>query len=319
MTRKDFLHAIAAYGLTLCGSAHFSRGEPPAPEPRVVVARFRDPPARAHPERLRRLLAAGLQALYDDPWSALAELFGDTGTVGLKVNCVSRHLSTSPALCQALVQLLDRAQISPERILIFDRSSQELERNGRYELNRSAPGPRCYGCRPTPYDDGDFRSHAAEGVEFSLSVLVAQCRALVSLPVLKQHAMTGVTLSLKNYYGVLERPALWHGPQLDCSPYLAQLMTTDALATRQKLVICDGLVGMCQGGPYGPGRQWPFGGLILATNAVAADVVGWQTINAERRRRKLPGLPLPQHLVDAGQRGLGPTSPAAIEKVTILV
>jgi len=310
---------MAAYGLAACRRPQAARGAEPAGSPRVVVARLADPSARGDPFRLDALLAEGFKALYGDPRPALARLLGDVGTVGLKVNCVSRHLSTSPALCQALVRALGRAQVSPERLLIFDRSDQELERNGRYELNRSNRGPRCYGCRQTPYQGGDYRPYAAEGIEFGVSVLVGECQVLVSLPVLKQHAMTGVTLSLKNYYGVLEGPTLLHGPRLDCSPYLAQLMTTQALASRQKLVVCDALVGMCQGGPYGPGQQWPFGGLILATNALAADLVGWQVINAERQRRGLSQLALPQHLVDAGKRGLGPSSLAAIEQVSFTV
>ncbi|MFQ6132082.1 MAG: DUF362 domain-containing protein [Armatimonadota bacterium] len=314
MQRRQFLKAMTVCGLAACG-----RADEPARRPRVVVARLRDAAGRDDPARLRDLLVAGLEALFEDPWAALSQLFGDTGLIGLKVNCVSRHLSTRPALCQAVVRVLARAQIGPERVLVFDRSNQELDRNGRYELNRSEGGPLCYGCRQTPYEGGSYRPYVCEGAEFSISSLVTGCRALISMPVLKHHAMTGVTLSLKNYYGVLERPTLWHGPLLNCSPYLAQLMTTEVLASRQKLVICDALVGMCDGGPYGPGRQWPFGGLILSANAPAADIVGWQIINAERGRRGLAQLALPQHLEDAGERGLGPAGLADIDRVTVAV
>jgi hypothetical protein len=102
---------------------------------------------------------------------------------------------------------------------------------------------------------------------------------------------------------------------LDCCPYLAHLWQTPALRERHRLIITDALVGLCDGGPYGPGVQWPAATVLVSRDPVAADVVGWELLNAARAARDLSPIPFPAHLAEAGAHGIGVSDPAAIERV----
>ena len=93
---------------------------------------------------------------------------------------------------------------------------------------------------------------------------------IVSMPKVKTHHWAGVTLSLKNMFGIVPGIAYgwpknvlhWHG--IDAS--ILDLSST----VRPHFVIADGIVAMEGNGPlHGPARQ--FGHIVLSDDTVAAD------------------------------------------------
>jgi uncharacterized protein (DUF362 family) len=126
--------------------------------------------------------------------------------------------------------------------------------------------------------------------------------AQVNLPVLKDHGLSGVTCSLKNWFGAIHNPNKYH--EDGCDPYVADLNAVSLIRQQQKLVICDALRVQFNGGPSYH-RQWAehFGGLILGEDAVAVDFVGYGIIDKIRAENGLPSLEKagrkPQHIFTA--------------------
>ena len=55
------------------------------------------------------------------------------------------------------------------------------------------------------------------------SILTKMCTYLINVPVLKDHSIAGVTLSMKNHYGTIDNPGSLHGPTYSCNPYIPAL------------------------------------------------------------------------------------------------
>jgi uncharacterized protein (DUF362 family) len=128
------------------------------------------------------------------------------------------------------------------------------------------------------------------------------------MPVLKDHDLSGVSLSLKNLYGAIHNPNKYHDN--NCDPYIADLNSHPLIWGKLRLIICDGITGMYNGGPgFKPQGSWPFQGIILSRDPVALDRVGCEIIEAKRKEKGLPGLKEvgrdPKHIMSAFKKGLG--------------
>ena len=82
----------------------------------------------------------------------------------------------------------------------------------------------------------------------------------------------------------------------------------------------DGLIAQCQGGPAkSPRWAWPWGGVLVSTDAVAVDAVAHRVIEERRRELKLPSLSeegrAPEWLAVAARLGLGE---ALLERITVV-
>lgn len=124
---------------------------------------------------------------------------------------------------------------------------------------------------------------------------------VVSIPVMKTHMHTGVTLAVKNMKGCLWRRSkveLHMLPPISGSADKSlDLAIADLSAVlRPQLSIVDGTVGMEGLGPSA-GRAKPFGVVVVSADAFAADAVS--CILMGRRTEEIP------HLRIGAQRGLG--------------
>jgi uncharacterized protein (DUF362 family) len=239
------------------------------------------------------------------PSGAWRKLFTPKDTVGIKVNCLGgKGASTHPELVMAVVEDLRIAGVPDRNIIIWDRLTSELESLG-LKINRQGEGVRCFGT------DSNYEPNVEEvgsvGSYFS-SILSRQCTALINMPVLKDHDLSGVSLSLKNLYGAIHNPNKYHDN--NCDPYIADLNSHPLIRKKLRLIICDGITGMYNGGPgFKPQGSWPFQGIILSRDPVALDRVGCEIIEAKRKEKGLPGLKEvgrdPKHIMSAFKKGLG--------------
>ena len=335
-SRRDFLTQIGAAaasvvftGVTTPGC----RAEPPGVNrqagkrfPRVVIARdekLTRGEVDEHRALLRRVLDASMQKLTNasDATAAWRQLFTPKNRVGIKVNALG--LSTQPAVVDAIAAGLRRAGVPAENIIIWDRLDYELGEAG-FKLNKSSRGVQCRGTdadrtvRGGGYQQ-QIESSGQIGSWFS-RIVAEQVDTLISVPVLKDHNLAGVSLGMKNFYGAIHNPNKYHDN--NCDPYVVDVVSHRYIRPKWRLTVCDGTRAQYNAGPgVHPGFAWPFGGLIVSTDFVAADTVAADLLEAQRRQKGLKSLAEegrpPKHIATAAARGLGVADLSRIQRVEV--
>ena len=325
--RRQFLTRVGALaaGAALPWSRLLAAEDEAGPRrPRVVIARdevLTRGQLDEHRELLEKLLNAAMQKLTGaaDAATAWRQLFKPTERVGIKVNTLG--LSTQPPVADAIVAGLRLAGVPAEKIVIWDRFDTELEKAG-FKLNKSASGVQCRGTDTKKIGGGyqeQVESNGQIGSCFS-KILAEEIDAVISVPVLKDHRMAGVTLGMKNFYGAIHNPNKYHGD--NCDPYNVDVVSHGFIQKKWRLTICDGIRGQWEGGPgVKPGFQWPFAGLFLGTDFVATDAVGADILEQQRKEKGMKplaedGRP-PKYIATAAARGLGEADLAKIERVEV--
>lgn len=268
--------------------------------------------------KLALMVERGLSLLFgsQEAKEALSQVFKPADRVGIKINTIAgRLLSTRPEVCLALATLLTRSGLQEKNIIIWDRTNRELRQAG-YQLNLDSHRLKVFATdtEGAGYEE-ELISHANIGSLFS-TIQTNFVTASISLAILKDHGLAGITASLKNYFGAIHNPNKYHDSH--CNPYVAELFDTSPIKNKHRLSILDALRVQYHRGPSFH-AQWaePCGMLIFATDAVAADSVGWQVIEGLRARKGLPSLEeekrKPEYLATAEKMGLGVASPKKIQ------
>jgi uncharacterized protein (DUF362 family) len=258
---------------------------------------------------IEKMLDEGIAALYrtNEPEKIWKQLFSRNEVVGIKVNCLSgSHCSSHPVLVEAIIEKLKQTGIEPGNIIIWDRLNQDLESAG-YRINwKDKNKIRCYGNDIAGYDD---RLYINGSVGSLISrTLIQTCSAIINVPVLKDHGIVGITLSMKNFFGAIHNPNKYHSK--NGNPYIADLYQINLIRQKTRLTICDALDAQYEGGPpFKPQWTWPFNGLLIGVDGVALDRVGWQIIENKRKEKDFPDLATvgrkPEYILTAGQKGIG--------------
>ncbi len=277
-------------------------------------------------ELLSRMVKRGICQLTSESKSedALRHFFSPKDQVGLKVNCLAgRMASTHPELALVVASLLKKIDIKGKNTIIWDRSSDELKEVG-FPLTVNGGDFLCFGT------DAQGVGYSQELIDYkSIGSLLSRVmekftNAQVNLPVLKDHGLSGITCSLKNFFGAIHNPNKYHDD--DCNPFIADLNAVPLIRKQQKLVVCDALRIQYNGGPsYHP--QWAenFGGIIVGDDPVAVDFVGYQIIDRIRRKKGLPSLEKagrkPKHIFTAAdsEHKLGKASSDQIDLVETVI
>jgi hypothetical protein len=134
---------------------------------------------------------------------------------------------------------------------------------------------------------------------------VKQCAALINMPGLKAHWLTGIGTVLKNYILFSGKPRDYHDAN---STKLGEIWNLDFVKGKTRLVLVDALVGLCDKGPQvDPQYKWPYKGLIAGTDPVAVETVCLKIITEKRNRMKGESWPLspPPVCVEAADREYG--------------
>ncbi len=263
-----------------------------------------------HQKKLAHMYNRGIQILagQQNPMEALRHLFKKKDRVGIKINTIAgRKLCSPPDVSLTLAKLLEKNGIPQGNITIWDRTNRELKDAGyRLSLNRS--DFKVFGTDT----DGigystELVSHLNIGSLFSI-IQSDMITASISLAVLKDHGVAGVTAGMKNYFGAIHNPNKYHDS--NCNPFIAELFETKYIKRKHKLSILDGLIVQYHRGPSFHSR-WSkkYEALIFSLDPVAADFVGWQLIEKFRSEKGLSSLKEenrePVYLRTAEKMGLG--------------
>lgn len=273
-----------------------------------------------NPEAAGRMLNRALQKLMqaNSDLSAWKSLFNPRERVGIKVSCLpGRKLSSSVGLVHAIVEGLGLAGIPAKNIIVWERTARELKEAG---FSLSHRGVRVAGTDEYPNGGYDNRITFAGSVGTCFSVLMEKVDAVISVPVLKDHDIAGISAGMKNFYGAIFNPNKYHGN--GCNPFVADLCTHPLIRDKLRLVVLDASRLQLQNGPAFFHRYaMEYGGLVLGTDPVAVDTVGWHIVDRERVKKGLKTLKqvnrLPGYIATAEKRGLGHMQGAYIDRIIL--
>ena len=143
--------------------------------------------------------------------------------------------------------------------------------------------------------------------------------ALINVRPMRTHHWSGLGTLLKNYIMFVPAPWQYHG---NACERLGAIWQKPQVAGKTRLNILVMLTPLFHGiGPhhYSSRYIWPYGGLIVSTDPVAADATGARIIEAKRNAffdGSRPISPPPLHIAAADTRfGLGYSSPDRIELI----
>lgn len=324
LTRRAFARALLCSGAALAAPAFaplpLAGQDGPSPVAQAVSPRLRrageDMPAAAAGEFLDRCLKAVTGK--GDAAAAWSSLFSPHETVGIKVSCLpGRMLSTSRSLTAAIVTGLLGAGLQKKNIIVWERSSRELEDAG-YAISRA--GLRIMGSDELPGRGYGDRLAVAGSVGTVFSRILEEIDALISVPVLKDHDLAGVSIAMKNMYGAIFNPNKFHANH--CDPFVADLCSHPLIRGKLRLAVCDASRVQYHNGPaYFPRYAGEFGGLLVSRDPVALDACGWAIIESLRKQAGLPSLAAggrePAYIRSAARLGLGRADPGQIRRIDL--
>lgn len=263
-----------------------------AAKSKVVVARdpaLHGPAGQLDDKRVIDLLDRAIAAYTgrDHPVEAWKRIVPIGKVIGLKTNGLGgKGISTHLALVLAIAERLQQAGVKPGEILVWDRNARDLEACG-LTINTDPSRIRCFGSDVSGFEDQPI-SWGSASVKFS-KILTRECDMVIGLPILKDHNLSGVTFSMKNMYGVVQRPFELHAG--GCNPGVADLNRIPVVRDKVRFTIGDAMSSVYEGGPgFHPEHLWQPNALIVGEDRVAVDHTAWQIIERKRAEVGVPTL-----------------------------
>jgi uncharacterized protein (DUF362 family) len=299
--RREFLKS-AATGAVLLGAgsklgfAEVLAQRATAAKSRVVVARdagLRGAGTQPDQKRVLALLDKAMASYTgrDKPMDAWKRVIPPnvlkSGVIGIKVNGLGgRGISTHAELVMAICERLQEAGVVAGNIVVWDRNARDLMACGM-TINTDRNGVRCYGSDVSGFED---QQESCGTAKIRLSkILTRECAMVINVPILKDHDLAGMTFSMKNMYGVVDRPDHLHGN--NCNPMVADLNCIAAIRQKVTLTIGDVMKCVYQGGPvFRPERICYPDALIVGEDRVAVDHLALKMLNSQRVQKGLQTL-----------------------------
>ncbi len=239
--------------------------------------------------------------------------------VGIKINPLAGpELSTHSIIVDKIVEGLYGAGVLRKQIIIWDRFEEHLL-NAGYPIQQDESEVRTFASdtEGIGYDDEVFYESEKDSVarrendstrsQYS-RIVTQQVDVLINVPVLKHHAMAGVSGCLKNLaFGSVNNTRRFHGKPLYCNPAIGEILEHKVLKEKLVLNIVDGLVASFDKGPtYHAESAWKYGSLFISADPVVLDVLVLQTVNQKREEMELDSMSkLANHITTASKLGLG--------------
>lgn len=227
--------------------------------------------------------------------SAWRSILRPDDVVLLKFNQSARgRLLTTPAFATALVDSLTEAGWSPDQLMLLE-AGTDFERAGETRT----PDFRWQG------EQVDFGSSGKD----SFMAALDQATAVVNVPFLKTHRRAIMTSCLKNLsHGLIRHPARFHAN--GCDPAIGQIVASKPIRSKLRLNIVNAIRVIFDGGDHAAEREiHTLGGVIMGSDPVACDAIGFSILNEIRALRGVNPLlgsaGLPPQLLTAHHLGVG--------------
>jgi uncharacterized protein (DUF362 family) len=335
-SRREFLKEVTKIGTGICASSlllgnnntlrAIYAGEEVSLKSRVILAkdkRFVNVNGKAEASIISSAIDSALARITDskNPSGAWRSLFNENDIVGIKLNCLAgKRFSPHTEIVEAVINGVKSAGVRDNNIIVFERFNRELEDAG-FNIRKHGSGFRCFGTDALPSGGYDPQPQVIGSVGSCFSQIASSyCTAIVNVPVLKDHDLAGVSIGMKNFYGIIHNPNKYHDG--NCNPYVADLNSHPYIKDKLRLVVCDALKAQYHGGPaFKPQWVWDFRGILISTDPVALDRIGADIIENKRREVNMPSLKEagrePNYIKTAANLGLGFDDPSLIDVIVI--
>jgi uncharacterized protein (DUF362 family) len=282
----------------------------------------RDNNRNPKPDRIHNLADLALQTCFDrdSPKEAWSLVVRPGLTVGLKVNCLGwLGMSTSVALVEGICERLQENGVRKDRIIVWDRLNQDLER-ANFRISENPNSIRFYGNDYLGYEP-NLETFGSVG-SLLCKTFTRQCDVVINLTLLKDHGITGYTGALKNLFGAIHNPNKYH---LNTgNPYIPDVWMLNSVRGKICLNICEAIDAQYNGGPsYMPQWTWEHNRIMVSTDPVALDWIGWKTLEKKRKEDGLPTLKEdgrePRYIITASdqEHQLGTVEKKQIQQVEV--
>jgi uncharacterized protein (DUF362 family) len=297
-SRRDFLKTTATGALVLgaqskLGLAAMLDKKAEAAKSKVVVARdaaLHGSDGALDEKRVQALLDRALASYtgHDKPVEAWKLIVPVGKVIGIKVNGLGgKGISTHATLVMAVCERLQQAGVKPGEIIVWDRNARDIQACG-LTISTDPSRVRVFGNDLAGYEEQGVAFGSVANVKLA-KILTRECAMVINLPILKDHEMAGVTFSMKNMYGVVEKPNELHAG--GCNPAVADLNCIPAIREKVRFTIGDAMSSVYNGGPgFHPEHLWQPNALIVGEDRVAVDHTAWQMIERKRAEVGMPTL-----------------------------
>ena len=239
--------------------------------------------------------------------------------VGIKINPLAGpELSTHSIIVDKIVEGLYGAGVLRKQIIIWDRFEEHLL-NAGYPIKQDESDVRTFASdtEGIGYDDEVYYESEKDSIarrenESTRSrysrIVTEQVDVIINVPVLKHHAMAGVSGCLKNLaFGSVDNTRRFHGKPIYCNPAIGEILEHKVLKDKLTLNIVDGLLASFDRGPtYHAESTWKYGSLFISADPVILDVLVLQTVNQKREEMELDSVSkFANHINSASSLGLG--------------
>ncbi len=267
MNRRSFLTGMGGLVTVGVGAKLANEWNERSLRARVFIAK-----AASYQADLESIIAAGLCEL------GLSPSWSKGRSVLLKPNLVeprrdAPQINTHPAVVRAAAEVFRRW--GAREVIVAEGPGHC--RDSQLVLDESGFGDVLNDARlefvDLNHDDIEFvhnRFRATSLRELALPATLKRVDLIVSVPKLKTHHWAGVTLSLKNFFGVM--PGIIYGWPKNVLHYagIGPSILDIAAAVRPHLAIVDGIIGMEGDGPI-MGTPRHAGVLVMGTNLPSVD------------------------------------------------
>jgi hypothetical protein len=146
-----------------------------------------------------------------------------------------------------------------------------------------------------------------------------KCTALINVPSVKVHTLTGIAASIKNYINFIQQPSDYHH---EGSVNLGKIWLMPHVKGKTRLIIVDMLQPYFGPGPQiNPLHRWNYKGILVGTDPVAIDTVCTRICQMKRNLFKGEEWlisPPPKSLAAADTKyGLGTSNPIKIQLIRL--
>lgn len=265
--------------------------------------------AKPNAEVAAAMVAAGMKLLTgeEDPRAAWSQFFSPKDRIGIKINPIGgKLLSNTHEVIAAIIANLEAISVPRENIIIWDRRQEQM--NEVDFTSERYPGITCIGTEYKVVENGEevwkgedridkevfyefdiVGEYTEEIMPYMINggtksyftrIITQMVDKVINVPVLKNAGGT-VTLCLKNMaFGVSSNSSRGHRIW---NRYISEICAFPPVRDKTVLNIIDGLKGCYEGGPGAVARYiWNANTVWVATDPVAADMIGWEKIFAKR-------------------------------------